>query len=652
MTPPVPVRTSDWRAGRGIADVTGEAANCGMLGYGKSDQQTAGIHLRLRARAYVLANGSSRVLLVVCELPLMFDNVFRDVVGRLAERFGDLYTECNTLLTVTHTHCGPGGYSHARLYNSNTHGFRPKTYNAIVDGILEAVVRAHEDLSPTDLTLSFAELHDASVNRSRVAFDRNPAPDREFFPATAIDPQVSVLRLERDAELAGAITWFATHGTSMSNQNRLISSDNKGYASYHWERVVSGVDYLSPASDDVVTAFAQTNTGDMSPNLNHAPASGPTEDEFENTAIIGTRQYEAAAKALAEAVPLTGPVDSRMTWVKLSGLTVRPEFTPDGREHRTGSPSAGAAALAGTDEGRGFWPFRQGRNPVVDAISRHVIYRVNRRLRDAQAPKGLVLPSGLVNRVVPLVSERVPVQLHRIGSLYLIGIPGEVTITAGLRLRRTVAAIVGADLQHVLVAGYSNGYLHYVTTPEEYDVQRYEGGSTLFGRWELPALRQVVAGLAVAMRDGLPMPRGDVPAEVPEYRGSPRTLTDDVPSGTAPGDVVLPAQEHYRPGEQASVQFAAPHPSQDVRRGGTFLEIERQVGSGWERVADDGDWSTKFHWRRTRKLGSRVTITWDIPAGTEPGNYRIRYLADSVDGAGGLRQIEGTTESFLLVSST
>ena len=38
---------------------------------------------------------------------------------------------------------------------------------------------------------------------------------------------------------------------------------------------------------EAVAAFAQTNAGDMSPNLNRRPGSGPTEDEFENTRIIG-----------------------------------------------------------------------------------------------------------------------------------------------------------------------------------------------------------------------------------------------------------------------------------------------------------------------------------------------------------------------------
>src|SRR5690606_4134785 len=115
---------------------------------------------------------------------------------------------------------------------------------------------------------------------------------------------------------------------------------------------------------------------------------------------------------------------------------------------------------------------------------------------------------GEMNRILPWVQEIVPVQLVRIGRLYLIGVPGEVTIAAGLRLRRTVAGITGSDLDDVLVAGYANSYFHYVTTPEEYDAQHYEGGSTLFGRWQLPALQQTAARLARAMRDGRDLPAG------------------------------------------------------------------------------------------------------------------------------------------------
>ncbi|WP_349497480.1 neutral/alkaline ceramidase [Crossiella sp. CA-258035] len=627
--------------GRGIADITGEAAGCGLLGYGKASQRSAGIHLRLRARAFVVAHGGLRVLLVVSELPLMFDSVHRTVLTRLRARFGELYTARNTLLTVTHTHAGPGGYSHHALYNLTVPGFRPKTFAAIVAGIVESVERAHADLAPATLTLAHGELRDASVNRSRAAWLRNPPAERAVFPA-AIDPQTTLLRIERDGRLAGAVNFFATHGTSMCNTNRLISGDNKGYAAYHWERLVTGVDYLADERPAFVGAFAQTNAGDMSPNLNLRPHSGPTEDEFDNTRLIGLRQYEAAAALAAQpGTPVTGGVDARLTYVDLSEVEVRPEFTGDGRVHRTGPPVTGAACLAGTDEGPGFPGFRQGRDSVLDVLSRRVWYRRSARLRETQSPKGIALPARLVRRAGRLVQERCPVQLLRIGQLHLIGIPGEVTITAGLRLRRAVAAILGAELADVLVAGYSNGYFHYVTTPEEYLAQRYEGGSTLFGRWQLPALTQVAAGLATALRDGVPVPLGTPPPELAKrVRAHRRRGLDTPPAGREFGDVLLQPRDSYRPGELVRAVFAGAHLANDLRRGGTFLEVQRQEGADWVAVADDGDWCTKLHWVR-----QRVTITWDIPAGTA-GTFRLRYHGDARTAGGRCRPVSGCTREF------
>jgi neutral ceramidase len=148
----------EFLVGRGIADITGEAAGVGMLGYGQPDQRTEGIHTRLRARAFIVAEletdpglAAGRVLIVVAELPLMFESVRRAVLDRLATRFGGAYTDSNVMLTATHTHRGPGGYSYHVLYNTTTGGFRPTTFGAIVDGIGEAIERAHADLAPARL---------------------------------------------------------------------------------------------------------------------------------------------------------------------------------------------------------------------------------------------------------------------------------------------------------------------------------------------------------------------------------------------------------------------------------------------------------------------------------------------------------------------
>lgn len=628
------------RAGRGIADITGEPADCGMLGYGKADQRTSGIHLRLRSRAYVFADTRNRVLLVVAELPLPMQSVTDEVLARLQVRFGDRYTALNTLITTTHTHSGPGGYCGHLLYNLTTRGFRRATFESIVAGIVESAERADADLAPAELVVSHGRLQDASINRSPGAFARNPIADRSVFP-DGIDPQTTLLRIDRDGRPVGVVNFFATHGTSMTNRNTLISSDNKGYAAYHWERVVERVDYLD-GRPGFVAAFAQTNPGDMSPNVGRGRRGvGPTDDEVDNTRIIGLRQYRAAAALLAGGSPIGDTVDARMTYLNVGDVDVGGEFTPDGRPHRTGRPAIAAATLAGTDDGAGFPGFRQGRNPLWDAASA-ALYRFDPELREAHAPKGIVAPAGLLNRALALVQECVPVQLVRIGGLYLIGVPGEPTIVSGLRLRRTVAGIVGADLSDVLCVGYSNAYLHYITTPEEYVEQRYEGGSTLFGRWQLPALMQTVAGLAAALRDGVPV----APGVRPVLRTPRSWVPGSRPDSGDVGAVVDGPDGGYPTGRTVRAVFVSGYPNNDLHRGRSYLEVQRHDDGAWVRIADDGDWATTVRWRRDKQGTSLATVEWDIPADSSPGRYRIVHHGTARRGDHTLQPFRAMTPEF------
>ncbi|WP_236981097.1 MULTISPECIES: neutral ceramidase [Mycobacterium] len=627
--------------GRGISDITGEAADCGMLGYGKIEQRTAGIHLRLRSRAFVFDDGRQRVLLVVAELPLPMQNVTDEVLRLLAMSYGNTYTAGNTLITTTHTHAGPGGYCGQLLYNLSTGGFRPATFTAIVDGIVESIRHAHEDLAPAEVLLSHGELHDASINRSPSSFDRNPASDRDFFPGR-IDPLTTLIQIDRGQDTVGAIHFFATHGTSMTNRNLLITGDNKGFAAHHWERTVRGADYLA-GQPEFVGAFAQTNAGDMSPHVDGPVDYGPrrSEDERANTRRIGLAQFEDASAQLGSGTPIGTDVDARFTYVDLTDVLVGGQYTPDGREHRTGRPMIAAAMFAGTDEGEGFPGFRQGRNFLWDNISR-LVYRLGARTRAAQEPKGMVIPAHLLNRLQPFIQETVPVQLIRIGRLYLIGIPGEPTITSGLRLRRTVASILGADLNDVLCVGYSNAYIHYVTTPEEYLEQRYEGGSTLFGRWELPALMQTVAALAEAMRDGRPVSPGGGPR-----RRKPRSWLRVPPADNGSfGAILAQPDGTYRPGDTVEAAFVSGYPNNDLHRNSTFLEVLHLAQGQWTRVADDGDWSTTFEWEREGRAGSRVRIRWEIPADAAAGQYRIVHHGATRDRHGRIEPFRSTTHEF------
>ncbi|MFD7658985.1 neutral/alkaline ceramidase [Actinosynnema sp. NPDC059797] len=633
--------------GRGISDVTGPAAENGMMGYSSFDQKTTGIHQRQRSRAYVVVDRATgeRVAYVNADLAMIFRAVQEAVLDRLRPRYGDLYTRENVLLSATHTHAGPGGYSHNLAYNLSILGLQPQTLNAIADGITESIVEAHEDLAPGELSLGRGQLTNASVNRSRTAFERNPAADKAHFP-NAIDPAVTVLKFRRGGEDVGAISWFATHNTSMTNENTLISPDNKGYASYQWEHDDEGVRYLDDRPG-FVAAFPNTNAGDLSPNLHLRPGSGPTEDEVENTRIIGERQNRKAQEVFAGPQrAVTGGVDSRMRFVDMSRVAVDGRHTTDGRPGTTCSGVVGASTMAGSvEDGPALPGFSEGMQSPLKALFDPLNVEVPQWLRDCQYPKASLVPTGLVGATPDVL----PLQVVRIGPLHLVAVPAEVTVVAGLRIRRAVAEGAGVPLEDVLVQGYANDYSQYVTTPEEYDLQQYEGGSTLFGRNTLPAYQQEFGKLAESLRTGAPLDPGPTPG-TPPFTGinlQTGVVFDDKPLGRSFGDVLTePAAEHTR-GQTATAVFVTGHPKNNLRRNGTFLEVQRLVDGRWTRHADDGDWSTRYRWQREGVANSTATVTWAIPADTPAGTYRIVHHGDWKSGwTGAITPFTGVSRAF------
>ncbi len=130
-----------------------------------------------------------------------------------------------------------------------------------------------------------------------------------------------VLKFVRvDDRLAGVLSEFPVHGTSMINTSTLISPDNKGCAADYWEPSVSG-------NRAFVTAFAQTNTGDLSPNLNLKPGSVLYDDPVKNTREIDYQQFQKADEIARQAgEDIHGPLDIRFQYVNFSQLIMRPQY--------------------------------------------------------------------------------------------------------------------------------------------------------------------------------------------------------------------------------------------------------------------------------------------------------------------------------------
>lgn len=75
-----------------------------------------------------------------------------------------------------------------------------------------------------------------------------------------------------------------------------------------------------------------------------------------------------------------------------------------------------------------------------------------------------------MNIVVEWQPEIVSTQLATIGSFVIAVVPGEFTTMAGRRLREAIVDEIGQSDTTVVIAGLSNTYSSYITTPEEYEV--------------------------------------------------------------------------------------------------------------------------------------------------------------------------------------
>lgn len=117
-------------------------------------------------------------------------------------------------------------------------------------------------------------------------------------------------------------------------------------------------------------------------------------------------------------------------------------------------------------------------------------------------------------QVCPLVPHRLPMQVLRIGQLLVVGVPAEFTCVAGRRLAQRLQPLLQRADTRVVITNYANGYAGYVTTPEEYDAQHYEGASTLYGPYTLDAYLEELDRLTRTLVSGQAVDTG-VPFDVP-----------------------------------------------------------------------------------------------------------------------------------------
>ncbi|PVZ67725.1 neutral/alkaline ceramidase [Pelagibaculum spongiae] len=635
---------NNYLVGVGKADITGSAAEVVMLGYANPDQKSSGIHTRQFARAFIIADPETakRIVFVNADVGLLFQSIKQEVSSQLAQEFQGLYGTENVIISATHTHAGPSGQSHYTLYNASGAGHAKENFDVLVEGIVDAVAQAHSDLAPGSALINQANLDGVVANRSMPAFLKNPGEITKLYP-DGIDSLMTSLWLEQSGKTIGLLNWFPVHGVSMSMFNTLLSGDNKGYAEYLFEKEMG---------DDFVAAFAQGNSGDLTPNV-WLNGRGPTEDEFENTRLVGFWQYQKAMQMFYETKDqLSGAIDYRHAHKNMSMQTISSKFTGS-EDQQTCVAALGPAFAAGTEDGRPveIWHEGQTKAGLLTKLASTILFFPTEEDRACHQPKPILIATGK-GFPYPWTPEVLPIALHRIGQFGIIAMPGEVTVVSGHRLRATAEKYM-PDLKYTTIAALSNAYSGYITTNEEYSSQQYEGGSTHFGPWTLAAYRQVLAELAQDMSQQQLTAAGPEPRDLSDKQiiNITGVIWDNVPLGKRFGQQrdTKDFPRNYRRGETVVAEFFTGHPRNDFRNEDSYLQVQQRKGFRWVTIATDNDWETKYHWKRLSWFWgtSKATIEWTIPNEQAKGTYRIVHKGDRKRPfSGKIVSFEGKSKTF------
>ena len=679
-----------------------------MMGYADTKQLGSGLRQRLYSRAFIIGDidhPQDRFVYLVLDTQ-SGDTAVRYGILEAIRKLGSAYSiygHQNIAVTGTHSHSGPGAWLNYLLPQITSKGFDKQSYQAIVDGAVLSVQRAHESLEPGFLTAGKTKVFGANINRSLYAYLANPEKERAKYNNTSeddgsVEKELTLLRFQRasDGKSTGVLTWFPTHGTSMLGNNTLISGDNKGVAATLFEKSVAGTDYVA---DGFVAGFSQASVGDTSPNVlgawcedgtgqecsfrnstcsdgksQYCHARGPFFRVKDNGATscyeIGKRQFEPARSLFddldKEGTPISGAsVKAFHTFHSMSNFTF---LLQNGTSVQTCPAALGYSFAAGTSDGPGAFDFTQNdpgapnASPVWRVVS-GLLKAPSKEQQRCHYPKPILLDVGEITTPYLWTPNIVDIQVFRVGQFVIIVSPGEATTMAGRRWKSAVHEATRELLSTkkqtepiVVLGGPANSYTHYITTHEEYSIQRYEGASTLYGPFTLDAYINVTLSNLQYLdptSNSYP-PLGPLPPNNVNSSLSfiPGVIYDGTPFFKAYGDVTTDVRPSYRIGDTVSATFVGANPRNNLRLEQTFAAVEQlDVATGeWKTIRDDSDWSVIFHWKKKSEvLGtSEVEIVWEVEDDVEEGRYRIRYLGDSKAVGGKITAFVGTSAVFVL----
>lgn len=489
-------------------DMTAFVPGVGMMGYGQPHNVVQEIGTKLWVRALFLKDDEgSPILFLHLEQAFVTMALKEEILRRILENHPDWsISDENFILSAQHTHAAPGGYSHFAFYNLTISNFQTKVFEKIVSSSILAAEAAKRNLQKVTMSWGAVDISpdkEIAFNRSMKAYLNNPDAQKikEEEKLLGLDRRMQgILLTTQDNKLLAHLNWFGVHCTNVSSFNIRTHHDNKGVAAELFEK-------SHPGS---VAFFFQSTAGDVSPNFIWDKKTklmrGKFEDQYDNASFNGEIQFRESERITGD-LPVEGRFETVLNYVDMG--------------KKAAAPAHGLAFFRGTLEGPGITAGLASVLRITSRIRRVIDCVRSPECREFYLKHGVkdvvidhrngsfvgiplafwkwlpVVPSHPVNvfqetakagglKTLPWIPSIIPFQIVRLGNILIAALPGEITTVAGRRVKELLEKeYEGCGVDRVIIHSYCNAYMGYITTPEEYDIQSYEGGHNVYGRSSL-----------------------------------------------------------------------------------------------------------------------------------------------------------------------
>lgn len=456
-----------------VATLHAAALSAGVAKIDITDHAAGPVHDLSYAKALVLKNEATTVVLVTV------DAVAIEEIGRIGPGFlatlrkrleADLGVQPDRVL-VNASHC---------------HGIvRPDS----VELVVQTVKQAAQHLVPVKAGTGEAKEDRISENRRLKMKDGTEVDmrrayamprDEEVASVGPIDPQVGLLRLDREDGTPLAVLYnFACHPI-MNMPSLGSSADYPGYASKAIEESLSG---------GVMAFFVQGCGGDINPvrykEVSRPADAEPLGNKLGLSVLRALKGIQTEAGAVLKtsheslALPRGADLEQRMAAIQAEQTKLLATLKPTNINFKTFLPLLLQEKLSPEFPSHYSQSYlhdqAQGRDDLakLDTDNRASVaaYLENlpilEKLTRLSTNLALLKKHLAQNQAAGKPTLEVEVNGLRIGDFKLVTFPGELTVGVGLNIKKA------ANDPHAFVAGYTNGYIYYTPTVEQRNNRGY-----------------------------------------------------------------------------------------------------------------------------------------------------------------------------------